>query len=373
MAELKVLILLDSGCVGGPEKYVVGYARRVKKRFPVLVGTFGSNALPGGLGQYVGKVGGFEHVAIQAKHSYDPTQILRLRRFVKEASIRVINSHGYRADIVGWLATRLTRTRMVATYHGWTGADWKVRLFERLDRWVLKQMDHIICVSGANKERLTNLGIADRKITVVENAIDPDAFFGSSQYEDTGLLRRELGFTDMNKIVVAIGRLSKEKGQAVGLKAYAEVVKRVPEARLVFVGSGPDETRLQRLADELKVGLGIRFVGYRKNVVDYVRLADIVLLSSLTEGLPTAVLEAFVCGKLVIATAVGGTPEIVRDGETGVLVAADDVEGLSRAIVLYLRDGAAGERLGANARDFVVRNHSFDGHALKMEEVFLGL
>ena len=373
MSELRVLILLDSGVVGGPEKYVVGYARRLKKRFPVFIGTFGSNALPGGLGEYVGKAGGLEHVAIQAKHSYDPAQILRLRRFVAEAGICVINSHGYRADIVGWLASRWTRTRLVATYHGWTGADCKVRLFERLDRWVLKRMDHIICVSGANKKRLMNLGIADRKITVVENAIDPGEFFGCSKYENTGLLRREMGFTNENKIVVSIGRLSKEKGQALGLKAYAEAVKQVPEARLVFVGSGPDEPKLQRLADELNVGWGIRFVRHRKNVVDYVRLADIVLLSSVTEGLPTVVLEAFVCGKLVIATAVGGTPEIVREGETGVLVAAGDELALSRAIAKYLHDDRTRQRLGANAREYVMRNHCFDGHARKIEEVLLGL
>jgi len=373
MAELKVLILLDGSFLGGPEKYVVGYAGRMKDKFPICIGTFGSGPVASGFVEYMAKVGGVDRITIQARHSYDPTQVLRLRRFVAEAGISVINSHGYRADIVGWLASRLTKCRIVATYHGWTASDWKVRLLERVDRWVLRRMDHLICVSAANKTRLMSLGIADRKITVVENAIDPVAFFSCSKYEDTSLLRRKLGLTDSNKIVVSIGRLSREKGQAVGLRAYADAVKQVPEARLVFVGSGPDEARLQRLANELNVGWGIRFVGHQRNVVDYVQLADIVLLSSLTEGLPTVVLEASLCGKLVIATAVGGTPEIVKGGETGVLVDAGDQCGLSVAIAKYLRDDRTRQRLGANAREYVMRNYCFDGHAQKMEEALLGL
>lgn len=370
MRKIKILNLIDSSFLGGPEKYILGYAKRLSPSFQVSVATFGGGgSVSSPLLAHARALGQSDSFMIPCTNSYDPRQITRLTALARGAGIDVINSHGYRADLIGLIASRRLKIPIVATFHGWTGSDAKVKFFDRLDQFVLKRMNHIITVSEANKRRLQRLGIEESRITVAPNAIDPETFLASSGSKSEGALRGELGCTEKELICLCVGRLSPEKGHEIALRAFAIAVKEVPGVRLVIVGEGPEEEKLRRLSNELDIWNKVHFAGFRPNVIDYLKLSDMVVLSSLTEGFPTVVLEAFLCSKFVIATSVGGTPEVVQDGETGILVPPDDAGSVAKAMIEYLKDRQARERMGRNAYQSVMASHTFERHAGKMERV----
>lgn len=372
MRKIKILNLIDSNFLGGPEKYILGYAKRLNQSIRVVISTFGTGKkeFDSPLLVHARALKNIDSFVIPSANSYDPRQIIRLITLAGSAGIDVINSHGYRADLIGLTASKLLKVPIVATFHGWTGSDTKVQLFDRLDRTVLKQMNHIITVSEANKKRLQGLGIQESRITVVPNAIDPEDFFASSHFKTSEALKEELGLSGGEQICICVGRLSPEKGQEIALHAFAKAVRKVPESRLIILGNGPEEERLRQLSLDLGIAEVVFFIGFRTNVIDYLKLSDMVILTSLTEGLPTVVLEAFLCSKFVIASSVGGTPEVVRDRETGILVPPNDAESVSKAMVEYLKDRNTRERIGQNAYQSVMASHTFESHAFKMERVF---
>ncbi|WP_168061513.1 glycosyltransferase family 4 protein [Candidatus Manganitrophus noduliformans] len=370
MRELKILNLIDSNSLGGPEKYILGYAKGLDDSIKIAVSTFGSDGSDSPFLSQSHALKKINSFVIPCAHSYDPKQITNLIALARRGEYDIINSHGYRADLIGLIASRVLSVPIVATFHGWTGSNSKVRFFDRIDRAVLKRMDHIITVSEANKRRLQQSGIEETKMTVVPNAIDPEEFLGLSRLGRPEMLREELGLSGDEKICICVGRLSFEKGQKVALQAFASTIKEIPECRLVFLGEGPEEGRLRKLGHELGVSNEVYFVGFRPNVIDYLKFSDRILLPSLTEGLPTVVLEAFLCSKLVIATSVGGTPEVVRDRETGILVPPNDPQSLSKAIIESFKDQKEMERIAQNACQVVMAHHTFEKHVVKMERVF---
>ena len=369
MSEVRMLNLIDSSFLGGPEKYILGYAKRTRGSVKIAVATFESGGRERSQFSQALALGMVQSLSILCANSYDPRQLTRLIALVKKEGFNVINSHGYRANLIGLIASRILRIPIVATFHGWTGSDSKVRVFDRIDRAVLRMMDHIITVSEANKGLLKHLGIKGSAITVVPNAIDPEQLVSSFQANQAMVLRQALRFGEAERVCICVGRLSPEKGQEVALKAFAGVTREIPECRLVFLGDGPDEPKLRMISQELGIQDFVRFVGFQANVVDYMSLSEVIILPSHTEGLPTVVLEAFLCSSFVIATSVGGTPEVVRDQETGLLVPPNDCDSLCKAIIWSLRNEKERKRMADNAYRFVMANCTFEEHAAKLVAV----
>jgi glycosyltransferase involved in cell wall biosynthesis len=369
MTEVRMLILINSGFLGGPERYILGYAKRIRGSVKVAVATFESGRYECSQFSQSLALGMVEALSIPCASSYDPRQLTRLIALVRQGGFNIINSHGYRANLVGLVASKVLRIPIVATFHGWTGSDSKVRVFDRIDRAALRMMDHIITVSEANKGLLKHLGIKDSAITVVPNAVDPEQFASSLHNDQASVLRKALGFGEAERICICVGRLSPEKGQEVALKALAGVIREIPECRLVFLGDGPDKEKLRLLSQKLGIPDFVRFVGFQKHVDDYMKLSEVLILPSHTEGLPTVVLEAFLRSRFVIATSVGGTPEVVRDQETGLLIPPNNCDKLSESIIWSLRNEKERKRMADNAYRFVMANYTFERHAAKLVAV----
>jgi D-glycero-D-manno-heptose 1,7-bisphosphate phosphatase len=180
---------------------------------------------------------------------------------------------------------------------------------------------------------------------------------------NTAALRRTLRLPRSRRLILHVGELEARKGQETTLRALARLVDvRARPARdaplLGFLGTGPDETRLRDVCHELGLQPYVSWIGFRKNVADYMRAADVVVLPTRREGLPWTLLEAMSHGVPVIASAVSGVPELVEDGETGLLVGPDDPDALARALRRVLDEPQLAARLRRNALRAVRRDWS---------------
>jgi glycosyltransferase involved in cell wall biosynthesis len=265
------------------------------------------------------------------------------------------------------MAGRLARVPVVTTVHGYIAVTGKSQLYRQIDLQLLRAMDRVIVVSESMRRDLGERGVANGRLQVVRNgiAIDNYPFARRSR-----TLRAESGFDDDALVIGHVGRLSPEKGQARLLRVLPRVREKVPRARLVIVGDGPEMESLRTLARTLGVEEVTRFCGYRSDVPEVFANLDLLVLSSDTEGLPNVVLEAMATGVPVVATAVGGTPEVVEHGVTGLLVPAGDEAALAAAIVeAFARPGAAADR-ARRARAFVESQCSMEALIRATHELY---
>jgi glycosyltransferase involved in cell wall biosynthesis len=194
--------------------------------------------------------------------------------------------------------------------------------------------------------------LSEGKVVTIRNGIDAEAFVAGRHAGD---LRAALELAPGDRIIGLTARMTAQKGHRYLLGALPALVERMPRLRCLFVGDGPLRAELEHEATRLGVAGVCRFTGARSDVADVVSLFDVAVLPSLSEGLPFALLEAMALGKPVVATDVGGNPEVVADGETGFIVPPRHPEALARAITILLEQPltarAMGQRGGARVRE----------------------
>ena len=288
--------------------------------------------------------------------------LLRLRAYLRDHQIDLVHTHRYKDTVLGMIAARLagvphairTMHGLREPMHGWS--DWKFRLYEALDNAVLHCCaDRVVAVSGRMTAALIGGGFRRPLITTIHNGIDVQKVVARRPVQQT---RQELAVADGTLVVGTAGRLSAVKGHDTFLRAARLVLDREPGARFVIAGSGPLEDELMALASELGIARACRFLGARHDVHDVMAAMDVFVLPSLNEGLPMAILEAMALGKAVVATNVGGLPEVVRHRDSGLLVPAGEPRAIADACLELAQDREWALRLGARARAVVAQEFS---------------
>jgi glycosyltransferase involved in cell wall biosynthesis len=212
--------------------------------------------------------------------------------------------------------------------------------------------DRVICVSDAVRDSVREMeGLPESRLEVVRNGIRLDAGGDNPELED---LRRELGITPRNRVVLMVANYDRPvKGVAEFLHAIPLVRAKVPDARFILIGTGRREAEFRTLARRLRIDDVFLMPGFRKDVRRFYHLADLSVLTSFSEGLSITLLESMRHGVPVVATDVGGNPEIVRNGRTGYLVRAGDRQGFANAVIRVLGDSGLRERFGSQARSVI--------------------
>lgn len=266
--------------------------------------------------------------------------MLKLRAVLKAHRAEVLHAHGYKALFYATLA-RSGQTSLVVTHHGETGHDRLARFYERLARTLYGQVDCVFAVSGATTESLAAAGVVRAKLRTVPNPVSLPAPSPDAEPSSSG------------GPLLFVGRLSEEKGLDVLLRALAS--SRAPKQLMLDVaGDGPCAGEWKALSASLGLDGRVRWLGLRSDIPELLARAQALVLPSIREGLPLAVLEAASCEVPVLASRVGGVPEAVWEGETAILVAPGDVEAWSKALEALpaqaetLRHGA--RRRGAEVR-----------------------
>lgn len=327
--------LLASPFFGGPERQVLALAKELQG----TCSTFFLSFAEGGRAQAFlseASAAGFEAIGLREnwprvrRVTREVAQELRIRR----ASI--LCTSGYKPDILGLPAARMAGIPAVAIAHGWTSATWKVRLNESLDRRVLRHFDAVVGVSQSQAKALLQAGVASDKVVTIPNAIAPHGHNVATKPHRASL--ESLFPRPPRWLIGAAGRLSPEKGFDVLIDAAANLLAANPDVGVVLFGDGPLRSQLQRRIDAHDAGSHIVLAGYRSDLDQLLPNLDMLVIPSHTEGLPVILLESLRCGLPVVATSVGGIPEVVVDGEHGLLIPPGDVAALAAAISRLLDD-----------------------------------
>lgn len=279
----------------------------------------------------------------------DTSVVQYLTRVFDSPYPALCNPHDYLGLYYSVMAARLARvpTVIVPTIHQLPATlsrgPLKRAIFTALDRSVLPRVDHLIGVSEGRKRELLAYGVAAKRISVVRNGIEGPV--GQATTEAKAASRHRLGLPAGGVVIGYSGRLSAQKGLDTLLDALSGL-GRNPDLVLAIAGSGELGTSLKAQVEELKVTDLVHFLGFVTDMDSFYHAIDILVLPSLNEGLSMSVLEAMRAGLPVIATRVGGNPEIVIDGVTGWLVAPREVRGLRRAIAEAVTDRVERERRG---------------------------
>jgi glycosyltransferase involved in cell wall biosynthesis len=278
-------------------------------------------------------------------HAFDPALLFRVARTIRHLAPDVVQSHNIKSHAL--VACARGRRRWVAFHHGYTDTNLKQRVYNRVDRWALRRADAIVTPCSAFADELTKAGVDRRRITVLHNAVE------SPRPIETGMARRALRL-ESDYAVVAIGRLSREKGHDVLIDACAALPPSIRERTLlVIAGDGPERAALIRRAAARRVRL--RLDGFHDDVRAWYAAADVFVLPSRSEGSPNVLLEAFAAGCAVVASRVGGIPEIADAGASACLVPPEHVQELAAAIEAVLTAPDLACRLREGARRAAAR------------------
>lgn len=353
-----VVLSLDAG---GLERIVVdlvGAARRAGHQ-PLVI----CLERPGTLAPRATKLGA--HVlSLDKRPGLTPRLVPQLRTIFRRLKPDIVHSHQVAALCYAGPAARLAGTSAVVhTEHG------KHYAARRRTRWLGRASGvwagRFFCVSQEIADDVCGLRVARRgKVHFIANGIDPRPFAGPL---DRDAARARLGIGPDTPLVGTVGRLTEIKCHDVLLRGFARLAGTRPEVRLLLVGDGPRRAELAALAAALGVSARVHFAGYQPDPENYLRLMDVFALTSRSEGMPLAVLEAWAAGVPVVATGVGGVPGMIDDGRTGLLLPPHDDAAVARALARLLDDRQLAARLRQAGLEEFNRAYHLDAMADRYE------
>ncbi len=354
--NMKVLHVIDSGGLYGAEVMLLGLMAEQRRQGvePLLasIGTAEAGEKPL---EREARRQGTTVVPFRMQAGPNLPGACRILGYVKSAGVDVIHSHGYKGNILlGMIPRWLRPAPMVTTVHGWTAGSGftRMRMYEFMDALALRFVDRVVVVSKAAAAHPRLRSIARERVRVVPNGI---AVRASAPPPSDPVLAR---FMMQRPTICAAGRLSPEKGFHHLLEAFSLLLRSGADPQLVVFGEGRERGALEGRAAALGLADRVRFPGYCADLCSFLPFSRLFALSSLTEGLPMVLLEAMSAGVPVVATSVGGIPELLQGGDTGVLVPPADPEELARGMALVLNGGEAASAKAKRARALVAQGYS---------------
>jgi glycosyltransferase involved in cell wall biosynthesis len=362
-----VVHLTASTFYGGPERQMCGLARSLPRDYRSVFVSFSERGRCQAFLEEA-RHQGFEAVALEHDTPHFSAAIREVEALLCRVRADVLCCHGYKSDLLGRPAARRRGVPVVAVSRGWTGANVKLRLYEMLDRMALRWMDRVVCVSEGQADKVRQAGVPPGQVLVIRNAIRMDRF---SRLDPSYRDRLQAYFpTPRGRIVGAAGRLSPEKGFDILIKAAVPMVRADPALGFVLFGHGPLREKLATQIAAANLTRHFVLAGFRTDLDNFLPFLDLLVLPSYTEGLPNVVLEAFAAGVPVVATAVGGTPEVIEDGINGYLVRPGNAAILTDRIGAVLRSETERRAMGLRGQQRVRDHFSFEAQSGQYQDFF---
>jgi glycosyltransferase involved in cell wall biosynthesis len=298
---------------------------------------------------------------------YDPLTIARIVSLIHATRPHILHTHTAKAGAVGRLAAVLARSArppiVVHTFHGHVLRGYfdpaRTAFFRGLERTLARATTRLVAVSPEVRDDLVSLGVAPpEKFSVIRLGIDLDRRITDAGDGDGGAAFRRLFGVGADEFVVGwVGRMTAIKRVGDILLAFSRLRARGVPARLCLVGDGPDREEIEQRAHDLGIARHTLFLGYQRDVAPYYSFFDAFVLSSANEGTPVVAIEALAAGCPVVATNVGGTPDVVEDGAGGTLVRPGDVDAIAAALERLAGEPELRRRLAAHNRERVVARY----------------
>lgn len=359
---LRVLQVINSLVVGGAEQLLVSLARHVDRRvFDVQVCALTppeDTPIVRDL-----RASGIPVYLLSDRREHDPRHAWRLARLIRRENVDVVHTHLAYADMVGAVAGKLAGRPVVSTQHHVSSVHDRNSAFGEAKfgahAFALRHGVHrvIACAPEVLTVVRQELRVPAARVTVVSNGIDIAATLNVTAWEVQARRNELLGDGAGGPVVLAVGNLLLPKGHIHLVEAAALLQDRLPLLRVAIVGRREDATaQVEAAIAEYGQGERVRLLGQRRDIPALLAASDIFAMPSLGEGLPLALLEAMAAGKAVVATEVGGNPQVVVDGETGLLVPPADARALADAIAALANDQAWAARLASAGQARIARS-----------------
>jgi glycosyltransferase involved in cell wall biosynthesis len=374
MRKIKVLEMIDRSSLGGGQAALLALAAHLdKERFEILI-----SARDGGPLADEARRLGLRFLPVPFKKTFSLSMTRRIRRVLEENEIDILHTHGGIAGLLGRRASGKSKTPVVVhTLHGIHYLHYRNKALRslsiRLERHLSRRTDAVIFVSEADlKEGERHKLAPGMKRILIKNGIDVSRFQETEIFEKA---KKELKWRLKLSppIVGTIARLHRQKGIVGLIRAAGQIHRGSPEAKIVVVGGGPLERTLRIEAQKLGLEGFFIMLGERTDARELLSLFDIFALPSLWEGLPLVLLEAAAMGKPIVATDIDGVREVIRNGETGLLVPPANPERLAEAILRLLQDRNLARRLGENAKATIPPSFTLSKMIDETEQLYLRL
>ena len=312
---------------------------------------------------------GIEVHSLGLRKKTDITAALRLRSLLKNIRPDILHTYLIHGNVLGRIVGRLSGVPTIV------GSELTIGQAGRIGRLATKLTNPLTDAVEVNSETggksvVTDLGVPEHKIEVVLPGLDLDAFGGTDQRLQ---VRNEIGVEDNEHLVLYVGRLRAVKGVEFGIRAVAKALEQYPNMKLALAGEGDQRQQLETLSTELGINNNVTFLGARKDLPNVLSACDSVIMPSLTEGFPRVAIEAMASSKPVIATRVGGVPEAIFDGQSGILVQSKNVEAMANAIVRIVTNSELAKRLGDAARQRTEQRFAASSYVARLDEMYTRL
>ncbi|MCC7368459.1 MAG: glycosyltransferase [Chloroflexi bacterium] len=380
--KLRVLRAITRLNIGGPAIHTILLTRGLQNdRFASVLVTGLEGPREGSMRDLAAKHGVQPHYLNELGREVSPLNdlkaLLAMYRLIRRNRPHIVHTHMAKAGTAGRLAAKLARAPIIVhTFHGHTFHSYwgpvKSAVFLQIERSLGAMTDRIIAITDAQKADIAKYGVAPlSRITTIPLGLEIEEMLDAERH--TGNLRRDLGIAADRKLVGIVARLVPIKAHEVFLEAAVAIRAAQPNTTFLIIGDGERRAELESMAQRLGVSDVTRFVGWRADMRDVYADLDVVTLCSNNEGSPVALIEALAAARPVVSTRVGGVPNVVHDGENGLLVPPRDAAAFADAVVALLRDPARGALLGQAGRAEVYPKHSSGRLVQDIERLYLEL
>ena len=357
--KVTVVHLIHTMAYGGIETIVINWLRDVDPdKFDMRVVCFSN---PGGGGTEDPFVEAAEQAGITVQkigwHRGKPIfkAAAELETILRDCNASIVHTHNTYADVVGWLAARNVGAKTVGSLYVWGEFGLKRNILQFIDTKFLRRFDHVTCQCEKTQADTIGRGIAADKVSVLDAGFPvSDVELSAEQRNE---LRREFGATDQNVVLLNVARLYPEKAHSFLLDAYQQLRSRRPEAKLWIAGVGPLEEELKQQCTSMGLDPYVTWLGFRENLSELFALADIQIHPSTNEGIPLALLHGMASAMPIVATAVGGIPEVLKDGKTALLIPPSEEKSFLAAIEAMMDQPANAKAMGQAAQHFIVEQY----------------
>ncbi len=309
---------------------------------------------------------GFKSYQIKMRGRFDPFAVYKLCRLIKERKIDIIHTHGYKSEILGLLAARLSGIKAIATPHGFENSrDVKLRLFIHLGCLALKRFDLVVPLSEELQLDMVRINVKQSKIVLIKNGVDlteieiarKSACFSTTHKEN----EKKIGY---------VGQIISRKNINDLIKAFDLLYKEHKDVKLILIGDGEEKAALVNYAKSLPSSSNIEFLGYREDRLELMKEISIFSMTSSLEGIPRCMMEAMAMKIPVTAYNIPGVDKLIIHGQTGLMADFGDKEGLKECWGQLLLDEQFARELGQKGREHVVNNYSAKRMADEYTELY---
>lgn len=312
---------------------------------------------------------GFKHYCLKRQSGLDRELIKNIRKLIRSESVDIVHCHQYTPFTYGCFGALFTGKPVIFTEHGRFYPDFSTMKRKLINPVLQIFTRSITAISKATRDALVKYeNLSAGKIEVIYNGIAD--LSEALAFDSIKELSEQLNISEKDIVFGTISRLDSIKNQDMMLRAFAKAHTSNNNIKLLIVGDGPDREKLEALTDSLDIRSSVIFTGFQSKPQSYLRLMDVFLLPSLSEGTSMTLLEAMSFSKPSIATAVGGTPEIIKDGQTGILIENKDEEALTEAINTLAKNSTLRDTLGKQARMHYLEEFTLDKMCSEYERLY---